>query len=780
MPDTTPATATVAPIVIALDIEGMTCASCVRRIERHLSSTDGVAEASVNLATERATVTVDPSVAGRAELERAVAAAGYAVRPAPASAPDAFAAAAGSDAAHVERARAQRSLLIRAAVSIGTALAMMALMLWPGGAGIPMTTLNWLLLVPATFIQAWAGGVFLRNAIRLARHRSVSMDTLVAVGTLAAWGYSVVVTVAPDLVMHAGIEPVTYFDSAAMIIGLILAGRWLEARTRARAGDAIRSLVALQPRTARLVNGAIEADVPIADVRAGDLLRVRPGERVPVDGVVVDGASSLDESMLTGEAMPVVKGPGDDVTGATLNTTGSFTFRATRVGADTVLARIVRMVADAQGSRAPIQRVADAVSERFVPVVILLAAITFVTWLLLGPQPSLTYALVSSISVLIIACPCAMGLATPTAVMVGTGRAAELGILIRGGAALERAASVDTVVFDKTGTLTSGRPEVTRIAMAPSADVSDATALALAAAAERGSEHPLAGALVRAAEERQIALAPARDFISVPGSGVSATVGGHAMLVGSGAFLAERGVHIDRVAGAASEMARDGRTPVHVARDGVALAVIAVSDPIRPTAATAVSDLRARGLAVTIASGDAAAVAAAVGRRIGIDDVLAVARPEQKAERIRDLQAAGRVVAMVGDGINDAPALAQADVGVAMGGGTDIAIEASDVTLVGADLRSVDTTLALARATMRIIRQNLVWAFAYNVLLIPVAMGVLYPFLGLRLDPVLAAAAMALSSVSVVLNSLRLRRVRLAGSGRRPARPRTAPAPAAT
>jgi Cu+-exporting ATPase len=606
------------------------------------------------------------------------------------------------------------------------------------------------------------------------------MDTLVAVGTLAAWGYSVVVTVAPELVMHAGLEPVTYFDSAAMIIGLILAGRWLEARTRARAGDAIRSLVALQPPTARLVEGGAERDVPVADVRTGDLLRVRPGEKVPVDGVVVDGASALDESMITGESMPVVKGPGDAVTGATLNTTGAFTFRATRVGADTVLARIVRMVADAQGSRAPIQRLADAVSERFVPLVIVLAAITFAAWLLLGPQPSLTYALVSAISVLIIACPCAMGLATPTAVMVGTGRAAELGILIAGGAALERAASVDTVVFDKTGTLTAGRPAVTGIATAPGARVTEDVALALAASADRSSEHPLASALVRAAEERAIALSPARDFLSVPGSGVSATVDGHAILVGNAPFLAERGIDLDDLAAAATETAREGRTPVHVARDGVPIALIAVSDPILPTAAEAVQDLRARGLAVAIASGDTFEVAAAVGRRVGIDDVLAIARPEDKAARIRDLQAAGRVVAMVGDGINDAPALAQADVGVAMGGGSDVAVDTSDVTLVGADPRSVDTTLAIARATMRVIRQNLVWAFGYNVLLIPVAMGVLYPVLAIRLDPVLAAAAMALSSVSVVLNSLRLRRVRLAGSGGRPARRRTASMPATT
>jgi Cu+-exporting ATPase len=768
------------PIVISLDIEGMTCASCVNRIERYLKRTDGVTEAHVNLATERASVTVDPALVGRTELERAVAAAGYDVRPAPAPDTERITGPFEADPATAARARAQRALGVRAVVSIGIATAMMAVMLWPGGIGIPMTTLNWILLVPATFVQVWGGGIFARTAVRQARHRSVSMDTLVAVGTLAAWGYSVVVTVAPDVVMHAGIEPVTYYDSAAMIIGLILAGRWLEARTRAQAGGAIANLVALQPRTARLVVDAVDRDVPIADVRPGDLLRVRPGEQVPVDGVVIEGGSTIDESMLTGESMPVAKGPGDPVIGATLNTSGSFTFRATRVGADTVLAHIVTLVAAAQGSRAPIQRLADTVSERFVPLVIGLAALTFVVWLLWGPQPSLTYALVSAISVLIIACPCAMGLATPTAVMVGTGRAAEAGILIRGGAALERAASVDTVVFDKTGTLTAGRPAVTSVVVAPDVDASADEVLALAAAVERGSEHPLARAITEASAALPVTSLPASGFLAITGAGVEATVAGSHVLVGNGAFLVDRGVDIASLATAAGEAAADGRTPVHVARDGSVIAVVAVSDPVKPTAADAVRELGGQGITVAIASGDRSEVTTAVGRRVGIHDVLAVARPDEKAHRIAGLQASGRVVAMVGDGINDAPALAQADVGIAMGSGTDVAIEASDVTLVGSDPRSVGTALAVARATMRVIRQNLFWAFAYNVLLIPVAMGVLYPFIGLRLDPVLAAAAMALSSVTVVLNSLRLRRVGLQGHGGHPSPSRSSSLPAAT
>jgi Cu+-exporting ATPase len=780
MSDPGAAAATGERIVIALDIEGMTCASCVNRIERYLEGTDGVDDAHVNLATERASVTVDPAVVGRRELERAVEAAGYDVRPPAPVEVGSLGEAAEATEIVTARALARRDLGIRALVSIGVAVAMMAVMLWPGGVGLPMTTLNWVMLVPATFVQLWAGGAFIRAAVRQARHRSVSMDTLVAVGTLAAWGYSVVVTVAPDLVMHAGIEPVTYYDSAAMIVGLILAGRWLEARTRAQAGGAIAGLVALQPRNARLVTDAGERDVPVADVRPGDVLRVRPGEKVPVDGVVLDGGSAVDESMLTGEAMPVAKGPGDRVTGATLNGGGTFTFRATRVGADTVLAHIVRLVAAAQGSRAPIQHLADAVSERFVPIVMALAALTFGAWLLLGPQPSLTNALVSAISVLIIACPCAMGLATPTAVMVGTGRAAEAGILIRDGAALERAAAVDTVVFDKTGTLTSGRPTVTDVVLATDADLSADEVLALAAAVEVGSEHPLARAIVDAAADRTVELAAASDFVSRAGSGVEAVVDGSTILVGNDAFLSAKGVDVSSLGRAAAEVAAESMTPVHVARAGSGLAILAVSDPLKPTAAAAVRELVSAGIDVAVASGDRAEVTAAVARRVGIDDVLAVARPDQKASHVAELQAAGRVVAMVGDGINDAPALARADVGVAMGSGTDIAVEAADVTLVGSDPRSVGTALAVARSTLRVIRQNLFWAFAYNVLLIPVAMGALYPFVGLRLDPVLAALAMALSSVTVVLNSLRLRRVGLDGRGGRAARARRSATSAAT
>ena len=742
------------PIILSVGVEGMTCASCVNRIERFLRQTDGVAEASVNLATERATVRLDPSLAGRAEVEAAIAAAGYDVRAEPSEAADTLTLdAADPDAA--ARAREQRRLGQKAAVSVAVAVAIMAIMLWPGGLGIDMHTLNWLLLVPATFIQVWAGGVFVRNAWRQARHGTVSMDTLVAMGTLAAWGYSVVVTVAPELVMAAGIEPVTYFDSSAMIIGLILTGRWLEARARSQASGAVAALVGLQARTARLVRGDAETDVPVERIVVGDLLRVRPGEKVPVDGVITSGTSAIDESMLTGEPLPAARAVGDAVIGATINGSGSFLMRATHVGRDSVLGQIVRMVREAQGSKAPIQRIADRVTEWFVPLVIVLAAVTFLAWLLLGPEPALTLALISAISVLIIACPCAMGLATPTAVMVGTGTAAQSGVLIRGGAALEMAGRVDTVIFDKTGTLTAGRPAV--IAVRPVGGADADQVLRLAAAVERGSEHPLAAAVLAEAARRGLPTDEAEGFEAIIGRGVRATVGGQVVLVGSGDFLVEGGVSPANLPPLAAPGAAAARTTVFVAADAVALGAIDIDDPLKPGAADAVRALHEAGLVVHLLSGDTPAAAEAVAASVGIESVTAGVRPADKARHVKALQAAGHVVAMVGDGINDAPALAQADVGIAIGSGTDVAIEASDITLIGGDPRLVASAIALSRRTLRVIRENLAWAFGYNVVLIPVAMGLLYPFFGLRLDPMLAAAAMAFSSVSVVLNSLRLR-----------------------
>ena len=752
------------PIEIVLPIEGMTCASCVNRIERFLNKTPGVELANVNLATEKATVLVDASLAGRDELVRAVEAAGYEVRAEAAGSQDAGTATsleAEMTVEDLERERAQRETLRMALVAIGASIVFMVLMFTPQTV-VAMTDINKLIMWPATFIQFWAGGRFYRAAWRAGRHGGATMDTLVAVGTSAAWGYSVFVTMWPEVIHSAGLHPETYFDSATIILGLILLGKWLEARAKGRTTGAIRRLVGLQATTARRIRGDVEEDVELALVVPGDLLRVRPGDKVPVDGVVVDGLSAVDESMLTGEPMPATKAQGDEVIGATINTTGSFVMRATRVGRDTALARIVELVQRAQGSKAPIQRLADRISEVFVPAVLVTAAATFVVWFVFGPEPRFTLALTAFIGVVIIACPCAMGLATPTAIMVGTGKGAEAGILVRGGEALEAAGRIDTVVMDKTGTLTLGRPAVTLVVPVPGVD--EARVLDLAAALETGSEHPLGEAIVRRARETELGFAKVSGFEAIVGRGVRGVVDGAEVLVGSRRMLEERGVDPAALAALlpqADAIAGDGGTVVFVAADGAALGLIAVTDPVKAESAEAVRDLRAAGLDVWLLTGDARATAEAVARRVGIapDHVIAEVLPGDKDAVIERLQAEGHRVAMVGDGINDAPALARADLGVAIGTGADVAIEASDITLVGGDPRLVGSAIALSRATIRVIRQNLFWAFAYNVLLIPIAMGILYPAFGITLNPALAAAAMALSSVSVVTNSLRLRAV---------------------
>jgi Cu+-exporting ATPase len=744
-------------IDIVLPIEGMTCASCVNRIERFLKKTDGVVEASVNLATERATITFDPAIAGRQELVQAVEAAGYDVRPQAAVGPETAAdIAAEADAEALERDHALGDLRLRALTSLAFAVAIMAVVAWPGGL-LPMEDANRLVLLPATFIQFWAGGRFLRAAWKAARHGDATMDTLVAIGTLAAWGYSTLVTLWPALLTSAGRQPETYFDSSAIIVGLILLGRWLEARAKRQTAGAIRALVGLQAKTARILRDGEESDVPLEQVQAGDLIRVRPGEKVPVDGLVTDGLSAVDESMLTGESMPATKRPGDEVIGATLNTTGTFVFRATRVGRETVLAQIVKMVEQAQGSKAPIQALADRISAIFVPIVLALAALTFVAWFALGPEPRFTLGLVAAITVLIIACPCAMGLATPTAIMVGTGRAAQAGVLIRGGEALEGAGRVNAVIFDKTGTLTVGKPAVAEVV--PVQGFDEAELLDLAASAERGSEHPLAAAIIARARRSELGFRAASDFEAIAGQGVVARVEGRSVAIGNRRLMAAGGVDIEALVPTADRAAVEGRTPVFVAVDGRAAGLLVIADPVKPEAAEAVARLTARGLEAWLVTGDGRATAESVARAVGIapERVLAEVLPGEKAERVRELQSAGKIVAMVGDGINDAPALAQADLGVAIGTGADVAIEASDITLVGGDPRLVTSAIALSRHTMRTIRQNLAWAFGYNVVLIPVAMGALYPSFGLTLNPALAAAAMAFSSVSVVLNSLRLR-----------------------
>ncbi|MGH2408076.1 MAG: heavy metal translocating P-type ATPase [Candidatus Limnocylindrales bacterium] len=753
---TTP-TLTPQTIEIVLPIEGMSCASCVNRIERFLKKTDGVVDASVNLATERATVHVDPALAGRQELTRAVEAAGYDVQTdVDVAAETSSDIAAASDPESMARHRELRDLRLRALTSLGVAAAIMVLVSWPGGL-LPMEDANKLVLLPATLIQFWAGGRFLRAAWKAARHRDATMDTLVAIGTLAAWGYSALITLWPSLITSAGRAPETYFDSSTIIVGLILLGRWLEARAKRQAAGAIRALAGLQAKTARVIRGDAEVDVPLQEVRAGDLLRVRPGEKVPVDGLVADGVSAIDEAMLTGESMPVTKRPGDEVMGATINTTGTFVFRATRVGRDTVLAQIVRMVEAAQGSKAPIQALADRISAVFVPIVLALAALTFAAWFAFGPEPRFTLGLVAAITVLIIACPCAMGLATPTAIMVGTGRAARDGVLIRGGDALERAGRIDTVVFDKTGTLTLGRPSVVDVVAAAGFEIDEL--LDLAASAERGSEHAVATAIIARARQSELGFRGATDFGAIPGEGITAGVEGHTVAIGNRRLMTGAGIDVGAITDAESAAAAEGRTPVFVAVDGRAAGLLVIADPLKPDAPEAVTQLKRAGLRAWLVTGDGRATAESVARAVGIplDRVLAEVLPGAKAEKVRELQAGGAIVAMVGDGINDAPALAQADLGVAIGTGADVAIEASDVTLVGGDPRLVTAAIDVSRRTMHTVRQNLAWAFGYNIVLIPVAMGILHPVIGLTLNPALAAGAMAFSSVSVVLNSLRLR-----------------------
>ncbi len=731
---------------LSLPVAGMTCASCVNRIERYLNRADGVQSASVNLATERATVGYDPGLIDRTGIVRAIEAAGYEV------APDL------AEGAQPAGDADQRELLWSALAATGIGLVMMAVMLWPGGPPWPIDRINVWFLAPATVVEFVFGRRFLVAAARGLRHGDLNMNTLVAMGTLAAYGYSLVVTLFPDAVSSAGLGMETYFDSAAVIIGLVLLGRWLEGRAKREAAGAIRAMLALQPSTARVVRGERETDLPLSAVRVGDLVRVRPGEKLPLDGTVTDGASAVDESMLTGESLPVAKGAGDEVIGGSLNTTGSFLFRVERIGDDTALAQIVRLVEQAQGSKAPIQRLADRVTGWFVPAVVGAALLTAAAWLVFGPEPKITYALTAAIAVLIIACPCAMGLATPTAIMVGTGKGAEHGILLRDGAALEGAQRVTTVVMDKTGTLTTGRPSV--IGITALAGFDEHELLRLAAAAERGSEHPLAGAIVRHAEGMDLVSPPAERFEALAGRGIRAEVGGRQLLVGTERQLVESGVETSALVETAVRADERGQAPIFVAVDGALAGLITVADTVRPDARGAVARLQRAGLEVWMLTGDRAATAASIGASVGIgpDRILAEVLPGEKAAKVAALQHAGAVVAMVGDGINDAPALAQADLGIALGTGADVAREASDLTIIGERLESVPMALALSRATLRTIKQNLAWAFGYNLVLIPVAAGILFPVAGILLNPALAAGAMALSSVSVVTNSLRLRR----------------------
>jgi Cu+-exporting ATPase len=743
-----------------LVVTGMTCASCVASVEDALRGVAGVRSADVNLATERARVELDPARAPDTSLVRAIERAGYGAL--------VLSADRAERAAMEENERAVRArylATLRRRLVVAAALAVPTLLISMADLAIPeLTHADWrgyVLFLLATPVQLWSALPFYRGAISAARHGRTDMNTLIVVGTTAAYAVSVVATFFPQAFFALGLEPhrFLYYDTSTTIVALVLVGRYLEARARARTSDEVRALAALGAKTARVRRpGGAEEEVPIERLAVGDVVIVRPGEIVATDGIVLAGSSAVDESMVTGESVPVQKAPGHEVTGGTLNRSGTFRFRVTKVGADTLLAQILRLVEEAQGSKARVQRLVDRIASVFVPIVFAIAFAGAAAWLVFGPQPSLGYALTAFVAVLIIACPCALGLATPTAIIVGTGRGASRGVLIKSADALEAARAIDVVAFDKTGTLTVGRPEV--VDYMNCAGIGEDEVIRILASAELRSEHPLASAVVEAATAKGLPLSEPTSFEALPGQGVHATVDGHDVWIGN-ADLARAHGFADLGDGMLAHHQEKGRTVLVGTIDGEPGGILALADTPKAAAREAVADLRRMGLRTLLISGDARRVAEAIARELGIDDVRAEVRPDQKAEIVARLQAEGHRVAMVGDGVNDAPALARADLGIAIGTGTDVAIATAHIVLVGGDPRGVPRALRLARATLSTIRQNLFWAFVYNVALIPVAAGALYPFSGWLLSPMLAAAAMALSSVTVVTNSLRLRTVSL-------------------
>ncbi|MFH1146446.1 MAG: heavy metal translocating P-type ATPase [Pseudomonadota bacterium] len=732
-----------------ISIGGMSCAACVRRVELGLKSISGVRDVAVNLATSRARLLHDADWAGLEMVKQKVSDMGYEF---------AGVLTGALDDSEYSRTKEVQGLKVKLYAGIGLSLAIHAAAMphWIYGLSrVSIQLLNLVAFALTTVVMFWVGNRFFIGALKAARQKTADMNTLVATGTSAAYLYSSLAVFMPEIFAGPAVHPHTYFDSAAMIITFVLLGRYLEARARGRASDAIKSLIGLKPKTARVKRNEEYTDVAIEAIAKGDMILVRPGERIALDGIVVSGQSEVDESMLTGESLPVLKETGMDVYTGTLNRSGSFVFEVTRTGAETFLAGIVRMVEDAQGSKAPVQRFADKVASIFVPVVIAVAAITFLAWFILVPDSTFSLALLNFVSVLIIACPCAMGLATPTAIMVGTGIGAQSGILFKDGKSLERAHKITKVVFDKTGTLTKGKPVVTEIVPAGSRNQQEI--LEIAASLEAVSEHPLAQAIVEKGRNEGVSVRALDGFRSLQGLGAEATLAGRKILIGNSRLMKEKGVRIGVYEEDAKRLATDGNTCVYVAEEGKAAGLIALSDVPRESAAKAISLLKEMGLAVSMITGDNNQTAAAIAGALGIEEVRAEVLPAAKFEEIGRLQGEGEVVAMVGDGMNDAPALSKADIGIAVGAGTDIAIEASDITLIGEDLRAVPKAIVLSRLTMNTIRQNLFWAFFYNVIGIPVAAGILYPFFGILLNPVMAAAAMAMSSVFVVGNSLRLR-----------------------
>jgi len=733
-------------------IKGMHCASCVRIIERALIKTPGITSAVVNLASEQVTVSYDSNTASENDIASAVSNVGYKVVMEKETI--------SADQEKIEKQKALKKLRNKVIISLFFG----SLILWGSFPMIISTAPNilknfWFQLLLATPVQFWAGWEFYRATIPALKHRTANMDTLVAIGTTVAYIYSAFVTFFPNVVMNLGLEAMPYFDVATIVIGLILLGRFFEARAKGQTSEAIKKLIGMQAKTARIVKNSKEVDIPIEQVIIGNVIRVRPGEKIPVDGIILKGESSVDESMVTGESIPVDKTKGDTVIGATFNKSGTFIYKATKVGQDTMLAQIIKLVQEAQGSKAPIQRLADLISSYFVPVVIMLAIITFVAWYIAGSNPALLFALLNTVAVLIIACPCAMGLATPTAIMVATGKGAQNGILIKDAESLEIAHKVNTIIFDKTGTLTKGKPEVTDII--PIGKINQNELLAFASSIEKSSEHSLAEAIVKKAEDEKIKLKPVSKFKAIAGHGVEGVVGSKQIVFGNRRLMDRENIVINTYSKQIKKLESDGKTVMMLGVDRKLVGLVAVADTIKDSAKTGIVALHNKGIQVAMITGDNQRTANAIASKLGIKRVLSDVLPNQKEAEVRKIQAEGKTVAMVGDGINDAPALAAADIGIAMGTGTDIAIEAADITLINKDLRSVASAIELSRKTMRTIKINLFWAFGYNILLIPVAMGVLYPFFNILLSPIFASVAMATSSISVVSNSLLLKRYKL-------------------